>query len=219
MQQLSFQFPSQEKYLAADFIVSSANQLAFEFVENYNQKLPKIFAIFAPKLGGKTYLANIWQKKFNGEFLDLKKLENTNLVKLIEQEKFYIIEDIDQLENQKLFLQIFNLAMEKSAHLMLTSNQNLNQINCEIKDLSSRLKNVFALEIKNPDDDLIKMLLIKSFSQKQLKVENQLIDFLVKNTKRNFAAIADLVKMLEFYSQEMKRNITIPLVKEILMKK
>lgn len=217
--QLVFDFPSQEQYSPEDFIISSANHYAFNFISNYNpgqQNLPKIFTLLAPKSAGKTYLANIWQKKFNAEFLNLGDLENTDLIKFIKDKKFYIIEDIDQIKNQKLLLQIFNLITEKSAHLMLTTTTNLHQINFTIKDLSSRLKNVFEIEIKKPDDNFIKMILIKNFATKQLKVSNQVIEFLTKNLPRNFAEIFDTVKLLEFYSLKKKKNITIPLIKEVM---
>ncbi len=217
--QLSFDFPFQDKYLPEDFIVSTCNQSAFEFISNYdinNKTLPKIFAIKAPKLAGKSYLANIWQRKNDAEFLNLKELTSTNLIRLIRTKKFYIIEDIDQIKNQELLLQIFNLAQEKSSFLLLTSSASLNRVGLKIKDLNSRLKTTFNLEITNPDDHLIKMLLIKNFAAKQLKVSNKVIDFLAKNLQRSFAAIFDIVKLLEFYSLEKKRNITIPLAREVL---
>lgn len=217
--QLCFNFPSQDKFLPEDFITSSCNDAVFSFVSNYNpnnKTTPKIFAISAPKSAGKTYLACIWQKKMGAEFLDLTGLKNANLAQLIKPNKSYIIEDIDQIKEQELLLAIFNLAQEKSSFLMLTSKINLNRLGLKIKDLDSRLKNVFCLNISKPDDDLIKMLLIKSFANKQLKVNNKVIDFLTKNLNRSFDSIFDVVKLLEFYSQEKKRRITIILAKEVL---
>ncbi len=220
--QLSFNFPFQEKYLSEDFVVSLCNKAAFEFVQNYDsgsETSPKIFAISAPKLAGKSYLANIWYKKVGAEFLNLSDLKNVNLIKFIKAKKFYIIEDIDEIKNQELLLQIFNLIQEKLGYLLITSAVDLSQVGVKIKDLNSRLKNVFQLEISRPDDELIKMLLTKNFAAKQLKVEGRVIDFLTQNLHRDFASISDIVRLLEFYSLEKKRNITIPLAKEILVQK
>jgi len=217
--QLSFNFPFQEKYLPENFVVSTCNRLPWQFIKNYdpsNELLPKIFAISAPKLAGKSYLANIWCKKVEAEFLFLEDLKKANLVQLIKAKKFYIIEDIDEIDNQELLLQIFNLIQEKLAHLMITSKVNLGQLGIKIKDLNSRLKNVFQLEINAPDDDFIKMLLIKNFATKQLQIDGRVIDFLTQNLHRDFANIFDIVRLLEFYSLEKKRNITIPLVKEVI---
>ena len=217
--QLSFNFPFQEKYLPEDFVVSPCNKAAFEFVKNYdssNEILPKNFAIRAPKLAGKSYLAHIWCKKVGAEFLNLADLKNINLIKFIKAKKFYIIEDIDEFKNQELLLQVFNLIQEKLGYLMLTSTVNLSQVGLKIKDLNSRLRNVFQLEITSPDDDLIKMLLTRNFAAKQLKVEGRVINFLTQNLHRDFASIFDIARLLEFYSLEEKRNITIALAKEIL---
>ncbi len=217
--QLTFNFPFLDKYLIEDFIVSSCNQTAFDFIKKYHLKdknLPKIFAILAPKLGGKTYLAKIWQRKFAAEFLCLEELENVNLFELIKPKKFYIIEDISENNNPELLLQIFNLIQEKSASLLLTSDSVLGYDTSNIKDLDSRLRNVFSLEISSPDDALIRMLLSKNFAVKQLKVETKVIDFLVKNLGRSFADISNISKLLEFYSLERKCNINIALVREII---
>ena len=220
--QLAFDFPFQEKFLPADFVVSACNDEAFKFIKNYNpsdKNLPNIFAILAPQLGGKTYLANIWQKNFNAEFLNLEELENVNLIKVIKAKKFYIIENIDEIENQELLLHIFNLSQEKSAFLLLTSTTNLSEIHSPIKDLNSRLKNTFQLKIEKPDDDLIKMLLIKNFAAKQLKVDDKVIGFLLQNLDRSFAAVHNMIRLLEFHSLEKRRGVTVPLIKEVGKKK
>lgn len=217
--QLCFDFPFQEKYLAEDFLVSKANKSAFDFVVNYDDQhnsTPKIFVICGAKSSGKTHLANIWQKKFDGEFLNLQELENVNLLKIIKTRRHYIIENIDEIKNQELLLHIFNLVQEKMAFLMMTSKVDLDEKDFGIKDLQSRLKNVFVQQISKPDDELIKMLLVKNFAGKQLKVEDKVIDFLIMNLNRDFINIFNAVKLLEFYSREKRRNITIPLIKEVM---
>ena len=217
--QLSFDFPFQDQYFIEDFVVSKRNQGAFKFVKNYNPSdgnSPRIFVVVAPQLGGKTYLANIWQKKVRAEFLDLKKLSSINLVGFIKVRGFYIVEDVDKIKSCELLLQIFNVIQEKSAFLFLTSSVDLSRVGLKIKDLNSRLKNIFQLKIDNPDDCLIEMLLVKSFANKQLRVGDKVINFLVKNLNRSFVAIFDVVRLLEFYSLEKRQNITIPLVKEVL---
>ena len=219
--QLSFNFPFEDKYLLEDFIVSSCNFEALNFIQHYDPKdanTTRLTGIIAPRFAGKTYLAKLWQKKLMAEFLDIKELFNANLFSFIEPKKFYIIDDVDKIKNQELLLQIINLVEEKSAFLLLTSSVKLINLGLKIKDLNSRLKNIFQLEISQPGDDLIMMLLIKNFASKQLKVESEVINFLVKNLDRSFDAVFNIVKILEFCSSERKKNITINLVKEVLKK-
>jgi chromosomal replication initiation ATPase DnaA len=220
LQQLSFNFPNSDidQYSIEEFIVSKANKKAFDFVNNYdveNIKTPRIFGIFGSEFSGKTYLAKIWQKRTRADFLEVDDLEGVNLVKMIKENQAYIIENIDNIQNHFLLLQIFNIAQEKSSYLMITSNKRFSEGNYQFKDLSSRLDNIFNIKIGNPDDSLIKMLLIKYFSSMQLVVEDRVIEFLIKKIDRNFKAIHNLIKIIEFYSMEQKKKITISFIKEI----
>ena len=102
---------------------------------------------------------------------------------------------------------------------MLTSNVSLSKIQYQFKDLESRLKNIFTIEIKDPDTELVKMLLVKQFSMRQLSVESRVIDYIAKNIDRNYDEIVKVSRLLEFYCFEKKKNITIPFVSEIGLKK
>ena len=220
MKQLSFNFPFQDNYPAEDFVVSDENSDAFNFISKYNfsdpLKFPKIFAIYGSNCSGKTHLSHIWQKKSKARFIDIEKLQNVDFGNYIEANKSYVIEDIDKIFNQVALFHIFNIICEKEAHLLITSSVNLNLIEYSFADLESRLKNVFSIQIKEPNSDLIKILLVKNFSNRQLKVENKVIDYIAKNIDRHFEAISNISRMLEFYCFEEKRKITIPFVSEVM---
>ena len=219
--QLSFNFDFSDTKNEQEFVISDANSAAWKFINNYdssNPNLPKIFALCGNQNCGKTTLARIWQKKMDAEFLSIKKLKNSNLINVIDTKSAYIIEDIDENSDEKTLLHIFNLINEKLDCLMLTSKKSLSQIDFKVKDLSSRMNNVFSIAIKNPDEELINLLLVKFFSDKQLNVEKRVIDFLVKNLPREYLEIFNFVKMVEFYVFEEKRKLTINFCKEILQK-
>jgi len=221
LRQSSFNFPFIDHYLDDDFLVSEENSKAFNFISNYdknNDILPKIFAIYGKKHCGKAHLAHIWQRKMSAEFLDLEKLEDFEIASHIEKNQAYIVENIGQITNQIALFHIFNIVAEKNCYLMLTSHINLGQIKYNFADLSSRLKNIFTIEIKDPEIDFIKMLLIKQFSAKQLMIEDKVIDYLAKNIDRNYEAVMQISKLLEFYCFEEKRKITIPFVSNVLEK-
>ena len=115
--------------------------------------------------------------------------------------------------DEKLLFHLVNAAAESKAFLILSSQ---NKAQFELKDLSSRIKNIFALEIKNPSQEAIKMLLINAFSRKQLKVSKGVIDFIASHSERTFEAVVVSVKLVEFYTAEVGKNITIKEMKKIL---
>ena len=219
--QASFNFPFLDHYLDDDFLVSLENSKAFNFISKYNkqdQDLPKIFAIFGKKNCGKTHLAHIWQRKMKAEFLKIDNLVDFEIVNFIAPGYAYIIENIENITNQVALFHIFNIVVEKKAYLMLTSSANLQDIKYDFADLKSRLTNIFAIGINDPEVDFIKMLLIKHFATKQLLVEDKVTDFVAANIDRNYQRISEIVRLLEFYCFEEKRKLTIPFISEILRK-
>jgi chromosomal replication initiation ATPase DnaA len=78
------------------------------------------------------------------------------------------------------------------------------------------LKNIFAVEIKNPSHESMKQLLINAFSRRQIKPSRQVVDFISDNIERSFDAVANAVKMVEIYIQESGKNITVAEVRKIL---
>ena len=222
MIQTSFNFPFKDNYLADDFVVSPENAAIFNFVSKYDMSVgstqPKIFAICGSKHSGKTHLAYIWQKQSQAKFIVRSTLKNLDFVSHIQANQAYIIEDIDLIEDQLSLFHLFNTICEKQAHLLITSSKPLDQIDYQFADIASRFKNIFCLAIKEPDAELIKILLIKNFSTRQLRVENQVIDYIAKNIDRHFTSIYNISKMLEFYCFEKKRKITIPFVSEVIAK-
>ena len=222
MSQISFNFPLIDRYLDDDFICCKENETAFNFIQNYHNKInniANIFTIYGKNNSGKSHLAHIWQRKMNAIFIDIDSLKDFDIAGYIENNKSYIIKNIDQIQNQINLFHLFNIINEKNCHLMLTSNVNLNKIQYQFKDLESRLKNIFTIEIKDPDIELVKMLLIKQFSMRQLSVESRVIDYIAKNIDRNYDEIVKVSRLLEFYCFEKNKNITIPFVSEIGLKK
>lgn len=218
MSQTSFNFPFLDRYLDDDFVCCKENKTAFDFINNYDVKIsniPNIFAIYGKKNSGKNHLAHIWQRKMQADFLEPDQLQDPEIAGHIKKNQFYIIRNIENVKNQIALFHIFNIINERNCYLMLTSNINLNQIRYGFADIESRFKNIFTIEIKDPDIDLIKMLLIKQFAMRQLNVENKVIDYIAKNIDRNYDEIVKISKLLEFYCFEKKKNITIPFINEI----
>ncbi len=85
------------------------------------------------------------------------------------------------------------------------------------KDLYSRLREFIYLEIKAPDDEMCKMLMIKLFYDKQIIIKNkEIFDFIFRRLSRTYLDIYIFVQKLDRLSLEKKRQLTIPLIKEII---
>ena len=68
-----------------------------------------------------------------------------------------------------------------------------------------------------PDDELIVNLLIKLLSDKQIIIHNsEIFSFILKRINRTYENIYWLVEKIDKLSLEKKRELTIPLIKELL---
>ena len=70
--------------------------------------------------------------------------------------------------------------------------------------------------IKLPTDDLISVILAKSFSDKQIKVEKKHIEYIVKRIDRSYEKISQFILTLDKYSLKKGSPFGIKLIKEVL---
>ena len=85
-----------------------------------------------------------------------------------------------------------------------------------LKDLKSRAKNSLVAKIEDPDDQLIKVLLAKNFSDRQIKIDNKLIEFAVKRITRSYGKIFEFIYKIDEISLKMKKSIDLKTVKKVL---
>ena len=69
-----------------------------------------------------------------------------------------------------------------------------------------------------PTDELIKVIISKNFSDKQVKIESKLLEYIVKNIDRSYEAIFDLIDKIDDFSLSTGRSININLIKKALNK-
>ncbi len=204
-------------YHPEEYIVTSSNAEAYNLINENLTKWPGVkpynFAclIAGPASSGKTYLVKIWQSLNNAYLISHK---NDIEPDILDRYSAFIIEDIDKNWHEKTILHYFNLINEQDKYLLLTTSNSVDNFN--LPDLSSRIKAVFHINLNSPDDELVKTLLFKHFASNSLKVENQVIEFLLKNLPRQFYDIISAARKINDFALMHKRNITIPLVKEVI---
>ena len=86
-----------------------------------------------------------------------------------------------------------------------------------LPDLISRLKSFYHIKIDQPDEEMCKIFLTKLFYEKQIIIKNkEIFDYIFVRVNRTYYDIYLIVEKLDKLSLEKKRQLTIPLIKEIL---
>jgi chromosomal replication initiation ATPase DnaA len=210
--QLSFNLTqrNQNQYDEADFIFCDENQEASDFLNKLPLKNQEISIKQAILLGeeksGKTHLLNIIAQKFNAIFID----KSFDLARGFKSNKLYILEDIDEINDDNKLFHILNQSLEDGAVLIMSA-KNLDVF--KLTDLISRVKNIITVAIKNPSLQMSEMLIYKAFSDKQLKINSDIVKFLSINLRRKYCAIFKAVDDVEDFCFKNKRA---PNLKEII---
>ena len=72
------------------------------------------------------------------------------------------------------------------------------------------------MAILPPDDALLAALLVKQFADRQVRVEPEVVDFLLRRIERSFAAAAEIADRLDRMALHAQRAITIALARQAM---
>ena len=190
-----------------NFFVNKTNFYAFNALINNHTKFS---FLYGPKKSGKSYLSKIWLKKNNAiEY-------NNNYETLLNISSNILIDNLIFYDQEKIF-HIVNNCILNNSKVLITSDNKINEINFAFKDLSSRLKTFSNLEINQPNDEMLLAILTKLLVERQFIIKsNEIFEYIIRRVDRTYQGINDIVKKLDILSLEKKRQLTIPLIKEIL---
>ena len=216
-QQLIFNFPFKKTYLSQDFYVSKNNFNAFKLIESWPQWPGRFINIFGPIGCGKTHLVNILSNKINGLIISSQKIDE-NIINQFKTKECLIIDDFDNDIDENLLYSIINLANQDNKYLIISSPISLKKFKIELKDLNSRFTSFIEVGIDLPTDDLVKVILTKNFSDKQITISKKNIDYILNNIDRSYEKINLFSSLIDNLSLEKAKPINLKLIKDVLIK-
>ena len=217
MSQLTLKFPFKTNYFEEDFYVSKNNFDAYKLIESWPKWSSKYINIFGPSGCGKTHLANIFKKKINSFLIKASELSDSSL-SLIKLNECLIIDDYQNNIDETLFYTILNQIHQSNQYIIVNSLKPIKTLAVTLNDLKSRFDSFIDIGIYLPTDDLIRVILTKNFSDKQVEVEAKLLEYILKNTHRSYKDIFDLIDKVDSLSLSSGKSININLIKKALNK-
>jgi len=217
--QLYFEMPNKQALGIEDYIITDSNNFAFDLIVKMVKGEINFALISGPPYSGKTHLSKILIKNARNYKTLYFDRDYQNLLNRFEDSDFFILENIDNVKHDKFeekLFHIINLAKENNKKLLMTSRKPISEIDLNLEDLKSRLNSILEAKIKEPDDQLMELLLIKIFNDKQLKINPNIIDFLLSRLERSYESINLFIEKIDKFSLEKGKKITIPLINDLL---
>ena len=215
LNQLLLDFDYKQNFRDDDFYVGKSNFYTFELINKWPKWEKNFLNICGEKYSGKTHLVNIFLKKFNGVSIKSSLLNDENLKK-IKPFQNIILEDLNLNVNEKIIYTLFNIIDQDNKFLVITSIKPITEINFQLEDLRSRTKNCLLAKIENPDDELMFALILKNLSDRQIKLDKKLINFIIKRIDRSYGKIFDFIYKIDEISLKKKKSIDFKIINEAL---
>lgn len=219
--QLALMLPVEPRFGREDFLVSPSNEAAWDMFERWPNWPGRMLLLLGPTGSGKSHLGAIWAQRAGARVLSAADLtgadlENADLAALAASGPL-LLEDADRLQGLEAELfHLINLVREREGHLALTARNWPDSWGLTTKDLLSRLRLAPAIEIGEPDDALVRAVLVKLFIDRQLVVDTSVVEYLALRIERSLAAARAVVQILDREALAHARPVTRPMAAEVL---
>jgi len=198
------------------FLVADSNQDAVAWIDRWPDWPGRILAVHGTSGSGKTHLSHVWQRRSGAQRLEAGELDQAFLEAWPGKGTALVLENGDGGVNEIALFHVINLVREDQGFLLLTGREAPARWPVDLPDLGSRLAALTAVRLGPPDDALIAAVLTKQFQDRQLRVPDDVVDYLVARMERSFAAIGQAVAALDTLSLAERRAITVPLARRVL---
>ena len=216
MNQLVFKFPFKTKYYEQDFYVSSNNFPAYKLIESWPNWSGNWLNVFGTTGSGKTHLSKILEKKINKIKVVEAKLIDDNIVEKLNNLDCLIIDNYKNNINEKTFYSILNQSKQLENYIVINSLSPVTEFKFELKDLTSRINSFVFIGIDLPTDDLLQVIISKSFSDKQINLNPKISEYIIKNVERSYEKLFKFLKDIDELSLSTGKSININLIKKVL---
>ena len=212
-----FNFDKNKNFNYEDYFVSKSNYFAFEILQKWPKWEKNILNIYGENFSGKTHLSKIFLNKNNGLIIYEKDI-NDEIFKKLKLYENIVLDGFNYETSEKLLYSIFNLIDSENKFLIINSINPINEMDFQLKDLVSRAKNCLFAKIENPDDELMNAIILKNFSDRQIKIDSKLIEYIAKRIDRSYSKISQFIYKIDELSLKKKKPIDFKIIKEILNK-
>jgi chromosomal replication initiation ATPase DnaA len=216
MEQLTLKFPFSKKFFNQDFFVSKNNFSAFKLIESWPDWPGKWLNIFGESGSGKTHLAKILERKIRLTRLIDAKNVNNNTIDELEGIDCLIIDRFNNNIDENIFYSILNQSKQLDKYLLINSLTSIKTSSFCLKDLKSRISSFIYIGIELPTDDLLKVIITKTLSDKQITISPKLTDYIINNIERSYEKMFKFLNDVDELSLSTGKSININLIKTIL---
>ena len=214
--QMSLDLGHRAAFGREDFLVAPSNRDAVAWLDLWPHWPSSAIVIYGPEACGKTHLAEVWRTRSKARIVAAAQIAGRDAPSLADGAAALVIEGADRVTDERALLHLFNYVVGLGGSLLLTAATPPAQWTIKLPDLRSRLAALPAIAVGAPDDALIEAVMVKQFSDRQIRVQPDVIAYLLPRLERSLASVRTVVAALDAAALAERRPITVPLARQVL---
>lgn len=214
------------KFKNNDFYVSNKNELAYKMIKKWPEWPTQVVYIYGSEKCGKSLVCKLWKNISQGIYINtsnfMEKLIAQNDLTYIQNHN-WIIDDVDDIisfEGNKYEEKILNLInIVKTGgknNILMTSRKMPRFLDSGLKDLISRISSATVIEMRDPDEILLKKIIEKYLNERNIQINNESLNYLINRIERSYKSALKFAKQIDIMSLEKKTKINKSFLKSIL---
>lgn len=201
---------------AEDFIVSASNRAAVELIDSHPAWRDRAHVLVGPEGSGKTHLAHVWQLKSDAAIVAAAGIEPGVMAEHARR-RAVVVEDLDRgLADEQLLFHLMNQLKDLGGHVLLTARTPPGDWAIAMPDLRSRVRALPIVPLGEPDEALLRAVIVKLLADRQLIASPSAVTHLARHMERSMEAALRIVEAIDRRVWQSKQAVTRDLVREVL---
>lgn len=176
------------------FIVSAANQEAYDHFRRWSSWPVKATILMGPRRSGRSLLARSFVARVGGRLFD----------------------PAEEHEEEALF-HAWNAAQESGRPLVLVADRAPPEWEIALPDLRTRLAVTPVVRIDQPDDQLFGALIQRLFADRGLHLPDEALRYVVSRVTRDYWTAERVVDAIDRFAIADRARLTVPTVRRALV--
>jgi len=214
------QLPLDLQFMSAagrdDFIIGECNRLATAWIDRWPDwpGQYRVLNLVGPQASGKSHLAAIWGSQTGAATLTGLSGGEGGL-----QGRHFVLDGVAAGEgwDEEALFHLVNRTAGEGGSLLILTREPASQMQWRLVDLASRLRAITVVNLDPPDDAILRQLLEKYFADRQLAISLPVLDYMVSRMERSFQAVQTVAAAMDSRSLAERRDLTLPLARDIML--
>ncbi len=211
--QLVLPFAHMQHFTRADFVAAPSNAVARAWLLGRTAWPDRRLALWGARGCGKTHLLEIWAAEHDAVLLSGADLTCGDVARLFGAGRgsgvvAIAVDDAECCADERAVLHLLNGAREHGMALALSGRRPPARWPVTLPDLASRLRATMAVEVRQPEDMLLRVVLLRLLAERQIVVAPAIVDWLLPRLPRTAATMLEVARRLDHATLATGRAVT-----------